>query len=110
MKSLAGWVADFMLALSSLSAIADAHEPLQSAHGVHLCRGRGEGVGLLFRVVVKDTGNGQSGVEWRGRLKRLAYWTDEPPRGLDDKSALDFLNGAYKGLDNLKKVLEERSH
>ena len=61
-------------------------------------------------VVVKDAGNGHSIVEWRGRFKRLAYWTDEPPQGQDDKSALDFLNGAYKsGLDNLKKVLEEQN-
>ena len=58
-------------------------------------------------VVVKDAGDGRSIVEWRGRFKRLAYWTDQPPEGQDDKAALDFLNGAYKsGLDNLKKVLE----
>lgn len=58
-------------------------------------------------VVVKDAGNGRSVVEWRGRFKRLAYWTDQPPQGQDDKAALDFLNGAYKsGLDNLKKMLE----
>lgn len=58
-------------------------------------------------VVVKDAGAGRSVVEWRGRFKRLAYWTDNPPAGQDDKAALDFLNGAYKsGLDNLKKTLE----
>lgn len=60
-------------------------------------------------VVVKDAGGGRSVVEWRGRFKRLAYWTDQPPAGQDDKAALDFLNGAYKsGLDNLKKVLEAK--
>ena len=60
-------------------------------------------------VIVKDAGEGRSVVEWRGRFKRLAYWTDEPPPGQDDKAALDFLNGAYKsGLDNLKKILEAR--
>jgi mxaD protein len=60
-------------------------------------------------LVVKDLGNGRSVVEWRGRFKRLAYWTDNPPPGQDDKAALDFLNGAYKsGLANLKKVLEAR--
>jgi carbon monoxide dehydrogenase subunit G len=60
-------------------------------------------------VIVKDAGEGRSVVEWRGRFKRLAYWTDEPPPGQDDKAALDFLNGAYKsGLDNLKKVLEAK--
>ncbi len=58
-------------------------------------------------VVVKDSGAGRAVVEWRGRFKRLAYWTDNPPAGQDDKAALDFLNGAYKsGLDNLKKALE----
>ena len=60
-------------------------------------------------LVVKDLGNERSRVEWRGRFKRLAYWTDNPPAGKDDKAALDFLNGAYKsGLANLKKVLEGR--
>jgi uncharacterized protein YndB with AHSA1/START domain len=60
--------------------------------------------------VVRDAGNGHSVVEWRGRFKRLAYWTDQPPQGQDDKSALDFLNGAYKsGLDNLKKMLEDKN-
>ena len=58
-------------------------------------------------VLVKDAGDGHSIVEWRGRFKRLAYWTEQPPQGQDDKAALDFLNGAYKsGLANLKKVLE----
>jgi hypothetical protein len=61
-------------------------------------------------LVVKDVGNGRSVVEWRGRFKRLAYWTDDPPAGQDDKAALDFLNGAYKtGLENLKKTLEANS-
>ena len=179
MKRLAGWVAGFMLALSSLSAIADAQE-LKIFHSIdidvpadevwamigdfggiqrwapgtessrlilhnrnetgaiRLLRRRGDGTQVTEKlldydpdnrrmaytyvdgvvrasdyyseVVVNDAGNGQSVVEWRGRFKRLAYWTDEPPRGLDDKSALDFLNGAYKsGLVNLKKVLEERN-
>ena len=61
-------------------------------------------------LVVKDDGNGRSVVEWRGRFKRLAYWTDNPPAGQDDKAALDFLNGAYKtGLENLKKTLEAKN-
>lgn len=56
---------------------------------------------------VKEAGPGRSVVEWRGRFKRLAYWTDTPPAGQDDKAALDFLNGAYRsGLASLKKVLE----
>ena len=61
-------------------------------------------------LAVKDAGNGRSVVEWRGRFKRLAYWTDDPPPGQDDKAALDFLNGAYKtGLENLRKTLEART-
>ena len=60
-------------------------------------------------LIVKDAGDGRCVVEWRGRFKRLAYWTDDPPAGQDDKAALDFLNGAYKsGLENLKKTLEAR--
>jgi uncharacterized protein YndB with AHSA1/START domain len=58
-------------------------------------------------LTVTDAGDGRSIVEWRGRFKRLAYWTDQPPEGQDDKAALDFLNGAYKsGLANLKNTLE----
>jgi mxaD protein len=58
---------------------------------------------------VKEVGPGRSVVEWRGRFKRLAYWTDTPPAGQDDKAALDFLNGAYRsGLTSLKKVLEAK--
>lgn len=58
---------------------------------------------------VKEAGPGRSVVEWRGRFKRLAYWTDTPPAGQDDKAALDFLNGAYRsGLASLKKVLEAK--
>ena len=58
-------------------------------------------------LTVKDAGDGTSIVEWRGTFKRLAYWTDNPPPGQDDKTSLDFLNNAYKaGLANLKKVLE----
>ena len=61
-------------------------------------------------LLVKDAGNSRSVVEWRGRFKRLAYWTDDPPAGQDDKAALDFLNGAYKtGLESLKKILEARN-
>ena len=60
-------------------------------------------------LTVKDAGDGRSVVEWRGRFKRLAYWTEEPPPGQDDKAVLDFLNGAYvSGLAGLKKVLESR--
>jgi mxaD protein len=60
-------------------------------------------------LVVKEIGEGKSRVEWRGQFRRLAYWTDTPPAGQDDKAALDFLNGAYvSGLAGLKKVLEER--
>jgi len=58
-------------------------------------------------LVVKEIGPNRSVVAWRGRFLRRAYWTDAPPPGMDDKSALDFLSGAYRGgLENLKKVLE----
>jgi len=176
MNKLAGWVAGAMLALSPLSALADAPEltifhsididapadevwamigdfggiqrwapgtessrlilhSRNETGAIRLLRRRGDGTQVTEKlldydpdnrrmaytyvdgvvrasdyyseVVVKDAGNGHSVVEWRGRFKRLAYWTDQPPQGQDDKSALDFLNGAYKsGLDNLKKVLE----
>src|SRR5689334_4581957 len=57
---------------------------------------------------VLDAGNGTSIVEWRGRFKRLAYWTDTPPQGQDDKTVFTFLDNAYRSsLANLKKVLEE---
>ena len=60
-------------------------------------------------LLVKEVGPGRSVVEWRGRFRRLAYWTDVPPAGQDDKAALDFLNGAYRnGLAGLKKTLEGR--
>lgn len=59
-------------------------------------------------LTVKDAGDGKSIVEWRGNFKRLAYWTDTPPAGQDDKTVSDFLNNAYKtSLANLKKVIEE---
>jgi mxaD protein len=60
-------------------------------------------------LTVKDAGDGTSIVEWRGTFKRLAYWTDDPPPGQDDKTAVEFLDNAYKtGLANLKKILESQ--
>ena len=60
-------------------------------------------------LVVKEINEGKSRVEWRGQFRRLAYWTDNPPPGQDDKAALDFLNGAYvSGLAGLKKAVEDR--
>jgi hypothetical protein len=60
-----------------------------------------------LRVV--EQGPGRSRVEWRGRFRRLAYWTDTPPADQDDKAAMEFLNGAYKsGLSSLKQVLEAK--
>jgi len=57
---------------------------------------------------VKDAGGGKSLVEWKGTFKRLAYWTDDPPAGQDDKTVFGFIDNAYKGsLANLKKVIEE---
>ena len=59
-------------------------------------------------LTVKDAGGGKSTVEWTGRFKRLAYWTDNPPEGQDDKTVYGFLDTAYRtSLANLKKVIEE---
>jgi hypothetical protein len=50
---------------------------------------------------------GKSVVEWKGRFKRKAYWTDEPPEGQDDKFSTDVLTRAYTvGLDALKAKVE----
>jgi len=59
-------------------------------------------------LTVKDAGGGKSIVEWKGTFKRLAYWTDDPPVGMDDKTVYGFIDNAYKNsLANLKKVIEE---
>src|SRR5262249_44844770 len=59
-------------------------------------------------LTVKDAGGGKSLVEWKGSFKRLAYWTDDPPVGQDDKTVYRFLDNAdQSGLANLKKVIEE---
>jgi mxaD protein len=59
-------------------------------------------------LTVKDAGDGTSLVDWRGNFKRLAYWTDTPPPGQDDKTSYDFLDNAYRvSLANLKKILEQ---
>jgi uncharacterized protein YndB with AHSA1/START domain len=59
-------------------------------------------------LTVKDAGGGKSIVEWKGTFKRLAYWTDDPPAGQDDKTVYGFIDNAYKNsLANLKKVIEE---
>ena len=56
---------------------------------------------------VRDAGGGTSTVEWSARFKRLAYATDPPPPGQDDKSMIDFYNALYKsGLESLKRVVE----
>lgn len=61
-------------------------------------------------LVVKEEGPNRSRVEWRGRFKRLDYWTDRPRPGRDDRAVLDFLDGAYRnGLQGLKRVLEAGS-
>jgi uncharacterized protein YndB with AHSA1/START domain len=58
-------------------------------------------------LTVKDAGNGKSLVEWKARFKRLAYWTDNPPPGMDDETVTKALNAGYKlGLETLKKVVE----
>lgn len=58
-------------------------------------------------VTVKDAGNGESEVVWKGRFTRLAYWQEPPPPGQDDATLTGFFTGAYKaGLDALKKAVE----
>jgi carbon monoxide dehydrogenase subunit G len=58
-------------------------------------------------IIVADGGDGSSIVEWSATFKRLAYATDPPPPGQDDKSLKDLYNGIYKsGLESLKRVVE----
>jgi mxaD protein len=60
-------------------------------------------------LTVTDAGDGKAKVVWKARFKRLAYWTDDPPPGQDDATPLNALNRGYPlGLENLKKMLEER--
>ncbi|MEQ1883390.1 MAG: SRPBCC family protein [Burkholderiales bacterium] len=60
-------------------------------------------------LTVTDAGDGKSKVVWKARFKRLAYWTDDPPPGQDDVTPLNALNRGYPlGLENLKKVVENR--
>src|SRR5260221_3111910 len=55
-------------------------------------------------LMVKDAGNGRSVLEWRGRFKRLAYLTDDPPAGPHEKAELAFPQCPLKsGHDNLEK-------
>jgi mxaD protein len=56
---------------------------------------------------VKDAGDGTSVVEWSARFRRLAYATEPPPPGQDDKSLTELYNGIYKaGLESLKRLVE----
>lgn len=58
-------------------------------------------------VRAADSDASKSVVEWKGRYKRKAYWTDEPPEGQDDKFSTDLLTRAYTvGLDALKAKIE----
>jgi hypothetical protein len=58
---------------------------------------------------VKDAGDGTSVVEWSARFRRLAYATEPPPPGQDDKSLTELYNGIYKtGLESLKRLVESR--
>ncbi len=83
------------------------YDPLNRRMAYTYVDGEVRAADYYSELVVKAAGPGRSVVEWRGRFRRLAYWTDTPPAGQDDQAALDFLNGAYKsGLANLKKVLE----
>jgi hypothetical protein len=56
---------------------------------------------------VKDACDGTSVVEWSARFRRLAYATEPPPPGQDDKSLTELYNGIYKaGLESLKRLVE----
>jgi mxaD protein len=58
-------------------------------------------------MIVRDSGDGASVVEWTARFKRLAYAVDPPPPGQDDKTLTDTFNELYKaGLEGLKRVVE----
>jgi mxaD protein len=81
------------------------------AHGMRMAYTYVDGAVMAtdyFPVLsVTDAGDGTSVVEWSSRFRRLAYATDPPPSGQDDKSMTDFYNGIYKaGLENLKRVVE----
>lgn len=55
---------------------------------------------------VKDSDNGTSLVSWKGAFYR-GYPNNDPPPELNDKAAIEAVEGLYNlGLDNLKKILE----
>lgn len=57
---------------------------------------------------VKAEGAGKSVVTWTGTFKRKDLGPN-PPDNANDKAATDAISGVYKsGLDNLKKILEEK--
>ena len=58
---------------------------------------------------VRDLGNGKSRVEWTARFRRLAYWTEQPPAGQEDKTLIAAFNRIYsESLAHLKQMLETR--
>ena len=61
----------------------------------------------IISVRASDADAEKSVVEWQGRYKRKAYWTDEPPEGQDDKFSTEVLTRAYTvGLEALKAKIE----
>lgn len=59
------------------------------------------------KITVKDTGNGETTVEWFGRYYRKYVLNPPIPPGEDDESAKKAVDGIYQsGLANLKKVAE----
>ncbi|MCB1754039.1 MAG: SRPBCC family protein [Gammaproteobacteria bacterium] len=57
-------------------------------------------------ISVKDDGNGGSVVSWKGAFYR-GYPNNDPPPELNDKAAIEAVEGLYNlGLDNLKAMLE----
>jgi mxaD protein len=59
-------------------------------------------------VKVKPGQGGGSTVIWTGNFKRKNTG-DNPPKGQDDKTAVDTITSVYKGgLENLKKIVEKK--
>jgi uncharacterized protein YndB with AHSA1/START domain len=57
-------------------------------------------------LTVVDAGNGTSKVEWKARMTRLDYTVDDAAA---DAKITQLLSGAYmKGLENLKRIVEEK--
>ena len=85
------------------------YEPWNMTIGYTYIGGQVAATDYFPLITVSDTGGGKSKVVWKARFKRVAYWTDDPPPGQDDATPLAALNKVYPmGLENLKKIIEEK--